>query len=317
MTARRTRNSVGGPVLAAAVLLVGCARGAPAGQSGPQGVATTAATTASASDWQPVGDALLPGQLMQGVYRIEMPRSDLKVRVGDVEIKSPLSLGSYAAFLGTPQDALVVGDLVLLESEVNPVLSGLQANRIEMTALHRHLLGEQPEVMYMHFQGRGPGTMLAGGLRSALGASATPLRPQQPRPPTSFSFDATRLDQIIGAKGQDRGGVWRYSIGRAKPVTMQGFALPPPSGVSTVLAFQDLGNGLAAINGDYAMTANELNDVLTALRQANIAVQATHQHMLTDEPHIIYTHFYAVAPAEVLARGLKTALDKTDHARSS
>jgi hypothetical protein len=279
------------------------------------------AKTAAASEeaWAPVGEALgIPGKLMDGgVYRVSIPRSDLDVAVGEVDIRPSFALGSYAAFLGSPDDAVVVGDLVLLEDEVNPVLTRLQDNGLQQTALHRHLLGEEPKVMYMHYTGEGDAVELAERIRHALGASNTPLQPGGEAEPTQFSFDTERLDEIIGHTGQDKGGVWGYGIGRAETVTMDGVELPPASGVATALNFQDLGDGRAAINGDFAMTPDEVDDVLTALREADVAVQATHQHMLTDDPHLIYSHFWAIGDAAELAEGLRAALEHTDNAVES
>ncbi|MBW3575342.1 MAG: DUF1259 domain-containing protein [Actinobacteria bacterium] len=301
------------------MVLLGCSSAGPEQQGAPTPGAAPrgdAAATGDANDWQAVGDALgIPGKVQDGgVYRISMPRSDLNVTVGEVAIRPSFALGSYAAFLGSPDDALVVGDLVLLEDEANPVLARLQDAGLAQTALHRHLLGEEPEVMYMHYSGRGDAVELARGIRHALGASATPLEPGPAPDPTPFSFDTTELDDIIGYQGQDKGGVWGYGIGRAEPVTMDGVELPPSSGVATALNFQDLGEGRAAINGDFAMTPDEVDGVLRALRDADIAVEATHQHMLDDEPRLIYSHFWATGDAADLADGLRAALDHVDSA---
>ncbi len=312
------RQRFQGLLAAAAAVVVGVAAcgGEPVEQgqqeqASPQGRQAEVDVAA----WQPVGAALgMSGEAKEGgVFRVSMPRSDLEVRVGEVGVKPSFALGSYAAFLGTPDDALVVGDLVLLEAEVNPVLSGLQAAGLQATALHRHLLGEEPNVMFLHYEGRGKAVDLAGGIRQALSASATPLSPSPKQPPAPLSFDTARLDQIIGYRGEAKsGGVWGYSIGRARPVTLHGFQLPASSGVATALNFQDLGGGRAAINGDFAMMPGEVDGVLRALREAGIAVEATHQHMLHDQPHLIYTHFWATGPAEQLAEGLRAALGHVD-----
>lgn len=178
-----------------------------------------ATAAASADDWEPVGEAFgIPGTLLEGgVYRISAPRRDLNVTAHGVPIKASFALGSYAAFVGTPEETMVMGDLVLLEGEVNPVLSRLHEAGLSQTALHRHLLEEEPSVMYMHYGGQGDGVELAKGIRRALEASATPLTPPPPPEPTTFAFDTARLDEIIGYQGQDKGGVWGYSIGRAEP----------------------------------------------------------------------------------------------------
>lgn len=207
-----------------------------------------------------------------------------------------------------------MGDLVLLEGEVNPVLSRLQEAGLSQTALHRHLLEDEPSVMYMHYGGQGDGVELAKGIRRALEASATPLTPPPPPEPATFAFDTGRLDEIIGYQGQDKGGVWGYSIGRAEPVRMGAVELPPAAGVATVLNFQPTEGTKAAINGDFAMTAAEVPKVLRALRTAGIEVQSTHQHMTDDEPRIIYSHFWATGEAEDLARGLRSSLDEINAA---
>lgn len=255
----------------------------------------------------------IPGKLMEdGVYRISVPRRDFAVTAHGVPIKASFALGSYAAFVGTPEDAVVMGDLVLLETEVNPVLSRLQEGGLTQTALHRHLLEDEPSVMYMHYGGEGNAVALAKNIRRALEASATPLTPPPPAEPTTFAFDTDRLDEIIGYAGQDKGGVWGYSIGRAGKVRMGNVELPPAAGVATVLNFQPLDGTKAAINGDFAMAAGEVRNVLRALREAGIDVQSTHQHMTDDEPRVIYTHFWATGEAEDLGRGLRSALDEMD-----
>jgi len=250
------------------------------------------------------------------VYRINLPRSDLSVTSQGVDIKPGLALGSYAAFKQTGEnEALVMGDLVLTEDEYNPVIDRLQEGGIEQTAIHKHLLYESPAIWWTHIHGQGDPVELAQTIRAALDLSGTPLSESGGGSSEDLGLDTWQLDDIIGHTGKTEGGVYKYSIGRAEDVTTQdGTSLNAPMGVATAINFQPTGEGQAAINGDFVMTAEEVNPVIRALRQNGIEVVSLHNHGLDDEPRLFYMHFWANDDAQTLAQGLRQALDQTNSA---
>jgi hypothetical protein len=304
---------VGLMVVVAAIALMGLSACGTSGQQQASKEQTTSST-----DWEPVGQAIgKDGKLMKGdVYRIDLPRSDLKVTSQGVDIKPALALGSYLAFkdMGGGQ-AMVMGDLVLTEDEYNKVISKLQEGGIGQTAVHKHLLQESPAIWWTHIHGTGDPVAIAKSIRSALDESATPFTDSGSSESTDLGFDTSQLDQIIGHTGMTQGGVYKYSIGRADSVTEDGMTLPPAMGVSTALNFQPTGGGKAAINGDFAMTQDEVEPVIQALRENDIEVVTLHNHMLNEEPRIFFMHFWANDDAQKLAQGLRAALDKTNSAK--
>ncbi|HEY6904842.1 MAG TPA: DUF1259 domain-containing protein [Candidatus Acidoferrales bacterium] len=250
-----------------------------------------------------------PGQKMGDVYKVGFPRTDLHVIVHGVVIKPGLALGSWAAFSGTNEDAYVMGDLVLLQDEVNPVMEKLRAAGFEITAVHNHLLDESPRLMYMHYMGRGPAAELATSLRSALAVSKTPLG--KPAAPTGSSVPPAWVkvvEDTIGFKGGFNGGVLAFGEPRAEAVTMGGMTIAPPEGVAESINFQDAGEGKVATTGDFVMTAAEVNPVISALQEHHIGVMALHSHMLTEQPRLFFMHFWAVGPPASVAEGIKAAL---------
>jgi hypothetical protein len=245
-------------------------------------------------DWKDVEQALgRAGTLLPGdVYKVSFPRSDLIVTLDGVTIKPALALGSWAAFkeIGAGH-AMAMGDLVLLESEVTPVIDALQKGGIEQSALHNHLIGESPHVMYMHFE--------------------TPMGPAPPPPSTPPSIDlpTADLDGIIGAAGKIAGGTYQFAIPRAEKITEHGVEVPPSMGMAIPLNFQPTGNGRAAVTGDFVLLASEVNPVIRILRHGGIAVTALHSHMLEESPRLFFMHFWAVDDAKKLATTLRAALD--------
>src|SRR5215469_9754766 len=209
-------------------------------------------------------------------------------------------------------EGMVMGDLVLTETEVNPVMTKLAAGGIEVTALHNHLLRNQPFTMYMHVLGQGDPVKLASALHAALTESKTPLAaaPAAPSaaPPPAIDLDTAAIDQTLGAKGTNNGGIYQFSIPRAEPITDNGMNVPPPMGSANAINFQPTGGGKAAITGDFVLIAKEVNPVLKALREHGIEVTALHNHMLDDQPHLYFMHFWANDDAKKLAEGLKAAL---------
>ena len=275
---------------------------------------------AAAPDWKAVEQALgKPGQVQAGdVFRVGMPRTDLSVNVKGVPVKAGFALGSYAAFRQVGDQAMVMGDLVLLDQEVPGVMSGLFSGGLEVTAVHNHLNEISPHVMYMHYEGRGDAVQLARAIRQALAASATPLGGGAPAgaPGGAPAIDAKQIEQTLGRAGRDiGGGVFQVVVPRAEAITENGMPLLPAMGIATVLNFQALDGGKAAITGDFVLVDKEVNPVARALRQHGIDVTAIHNHGLLDTPRLFYMHFWAVESPVTLAQGLKAALDQTNSQR--
>ena len=267
-------------------------------------------------DWKAVEQALgKSGQMQPGdVFRIGMPRTDLNVTVKGVPVKAGFALGSYAAFKQIGDQAMVMGDLVLLDQEVPGVMSGLFAGGLEVTAVHNHLNEMSPHVMYMHYGGHGDAVQLAKALRQALSASGTPLgggaAPAAAGGPT---LDTKQIEQALGRQGRDVGsGVFQVTVARAEAITEMGHPLLPAMGVTTVMNFQPTTDGKAAITGDFVLLDKEVNAVAKALRQHGIDVTALHNHGLMDTPRLFYMHFWANDDPAKLAGALKAALDQTN-----
>ena len=265
-------------------------------------------------DWTEVGKALgkSGAQMSGGIYRVGLPRSDLKVTLDGVQLKPALALGSWLAFkpMGD-SDAMVMGDLVLTQPEVNPVMTKLLDSGIDVTALHNHLLRSEPATMYMHVLGHGDPIKLATALHAALQESGTPLS-DTPASASSASIDldTAAIDRVLGHKGKVNGGVYQMSIPRAETIKDDGMDVPEAMGSAIAINFQPTGKGSAAITGDFVLIASEVNPVLRALRASGIEVTAVHNHMLDDEPRLVFMHFWANDGVAKLAQGLRSALDK-------
>ena len=280
------------------------------------------AASAQAVDWQKVDAAFGRKAAVTGdVHRYGFPRSDLKVTLDGVSIKPSLALGGWVAFKPMGGDVMAMGDLVLLETEIAPVMTKMTENGIAITAVHNHLLRANPATFYMHIAGSGDPVKLATAIHDALGASKTPLGTpaaplaQQP----AIELDTAQLDQIIGGKGQNNGGVHQIGVPRRDPITQNGMQLMPagPLGVATGIGFQPTGGGKAAITGDFVLEAKEVNPVIKALRASGIEVTALHSHMLDEQPRLFFMHFWANDDAIKLAKGLRAALDKMANVKNS
>jgi hypothetical protein len=275
-------------------------------------------TTAAPPDWAKVASALgksgteMPG----GVYRIGLPRTDLHVTLDGVELKPGFALGSWLAFRPEGDASMVMGDLVLTEAEIAPVMTKLTESGIEITALHNHLLRAQPATFYMHVFGHGDSMKLAAALHDGLALSKTPLGNVGGAASQSVDLDTAMIDHTLGAKGRAVGGVYQFGIARAETVKEDGMEVPVAMGSAEAINFQPTGNGKAAITGDFVLTAAEVNPVLRALRENGIEVTALHNHMLDDEPRLFFMHFWANDDTEKLAKGLRAALDKINIVRS-
>jgi len=247
------------------------------------------------------------GDLTGEMYRVSFPRSDLTVKVGSVVIKPALALMSWAAFVKSGSTAISYGDLVLLDDEINPVISKLEERGIELSALHNHLLHENPRIMYIHFVGRGNEVEMAKGIWEALALTKSPLvstpASQEVKPEL-----AKEIERIIGYEGSMGGGVFHITVPRNDVhVHAMDAAIPGSMGMNTPLNFQFDGKN-AAINGDFMLLPAELNPVIKVLRANGIEVASVHNHMLDDEPRLIFMHFWAYSDAVDLAKGLKAAL---------
>lgn len=275
--------------------------------------------TATPAEWQRVERTMgKPGTMLPGeVFKFSFPRSDLKVTVRGIEIKPALALGSWIAFKKMGNETMVMGDLVLTEDEVSPVMFKLQQAGIEQSALHNHLFGESPRIMYMHISVQGHAGPIAEDLHNVLALTGTPLTAAPASPQSQdLALETKPLDQLIGSAGKANGGVYQFSVPRAEKIMQKGMEVPPSMGVATAINFQPTGGGKAAITGDFVMIASEVNPVIRELRANGIEVTALHSHMLDEEPRLFFMHFWANDDAVKLAQGLRAALDKTNSAKS-
>ena len=297
------------PLMLATVFVLSVCSAAP-WQSGQSSSGQQKATT----DWKAVEHALgKAGSVQPGdVYKVSLPRSDLRVTVNGIEVKPALALGSWVAFKKTGNMTMVMGDLVLTEEEVTPVLTRLQEGGVEQTALHNHVLHESPRVMYLHIHGMGDAVKIAKAIHDALALTKTPFAAAAPggSPTSELGIDTRRLDQALAQSGKLNGVVYQFAVARAEKIMDKGMEIPPSMGLATAINFQPTGSGKAAITGDFVLIASEVNPVIKALRENGIEVTALHSHMLEETPRLFFMHFWANDDAQKLARGLRTALDK-------
>jgi uncharacterized protein DUF1259 len=295
---------------AVTILLVSLTATVPAQTTGDQ----------KAGEWKTVEDVFgFPGaNLPGGVIRFNMARKDLHVTIGSTEVKPGLALGGWAAFHHVgDNDAMIMGDLVLTEEEVAPVMKALEGGGVEITALHNHLNGESPKVMYLHMGGHGDPVKLAKTIKHAVGLTKTPL-PQgggAKESAADLGFDVAAVEKIMGRQGSVSGGVLHFNAPRAEKLTEEGMDTPPSMGAGTAINFQPTGNGRAAIAGDFAMTGKEVGPVMKILLDNGIQAVALHSHALDDVPRLFYMHFWANDDALKLAKALRSALDQTNSAK--
>jgi Domain of Unknown Function (DUF1259) len=273
------------------------------------------AAAAQSIDWKKVDSAFGKTATVSGeVHRYGLPRSDLHVSLDGVQIKPALALGGWVAFAPMHGEAMVMGDLVLLETEITPVMTKLLNSGLDITAVHNHVLRASPATFYMHIGGHGDPEKMAAAIREALSTgSKTPFEP----PATTASaapaldLDTAKLDEIMHAKGTATGGVYQFGIPRREPATEGGMSVSPAMGGANGINIQPTGNGKAAITGDFLVTGSEVNPLIRALREADIEVTAIHSHMLDEQPRMFFIHFWANDDALKLARGVRAALDRT------
>jgi Domain of Unknown Function (DUF1259) len=283
-------------------------------------VALAATAAAAEIDWAKVDQAIgKKGAPQPGsVYKFGLPRSDLKVTVNGVAIKPALALGSWVAFQPAGDGAMVMGDLVLTEDEINPVMKRLIDDGMEISAVHNHLLHMSVPIFYMHVSGHGDPIKLAQTLHAALALSKTPLSEADPAPPVPpVELDTAAIEKILGSKGKANGGVYQFNIPRAETISEAGMTVPPSMGTAIGINFQPTGGGKAAVTGDFVLLGSEVNPVLKALRKHGIEVTALHSHMIDDSPHLFFMHFWANDNPMKLAEGLRAALDLANVKRGS
>ena len=283
-------------------------------------LALCASASAAEIDWSKVDQALAKKGSDQpgGVHKYGLPRSDLKVTVDGVAIKPALALGSWLAFQPTADGAMFMGDLVLTDTEISPVMQRLIEGGVEITAVHNHLLRTSVPVFYMHVGGHGDPVKLAETLHAGLALSKTPFGQASPsQTPAPVELDTAAIEKTLGYKGTANGGVYQFSIPRAEAVSEGGMAIPASMGTATALNFQPTGGGKAAITGDFVLLGSEVNPILKTLRQHGIEVTALHSHMIDDAPHLFFMHFWANDDAQRLAQGLRAAVDLANLKRGS
>jgi hypothetical protein len=294
------------------------AREAPARDSARGDVAATAAPT-QAIDWKAVDAAMGRAAVVQpgDIHRFNFPRSDMHVTVGGVTIKPALALGGWVAMKATTGGVVAMGDLVLADNEITPVITALQAGGIEQTAIHHHLIRESPRVLYVHVHGHGDAVKIAQTIRAAV--ALTKIPPAAPTPAATasatFGLDTLALAKELGYTGRVAGGVYQVSVPRAETIRDGDFEVPPAMGLGTAMNFQPTGGGKAAITGDFVMVSSEVNPVIRALREGGIEVTSLHNHLLDEQPRLFFMHFWANDDAMKLARALRAALEKTNSKR--
>ncbi|HET6942283.1 MAG TPA: DUF1259 domain-containing protein [Sphingomicrobium sp.] len=278
---------------------------------------SASASASAATNWTDVDAAMGRSGVVQAgdVHRYSFPRSDLSVTLDGVRIKPALALGSWLALHDMGDHAEVMGDLVLTQQEVNPVLSRVLEGGLTITALHNHLLNSSPPTMYMHVHGTGDAVKLATALRQALAASRTPTGPQEAATPAALALDTKAIDGVLRAQGKVAGGTYQFSFPRAEQIREDGMALPNSLGLATAINFQPTSNGRAVATGDFVMVGPEVPTVIAELRRHGIEVTALHNHLIGEQPRLFFMHFWGNGETAALAQGLRAALDKMNLSR--
>ncbi|MFY9551121.1 MAG: DUF1259 domain-containing protein [Thermoanaerobaculia bacterium] len=248
----------------------------------------------------------------EGVFKVSVPRTDLSVTVAGVRLTPALGLTTWAAFQNAGDQTIVMGDLVLTEEQVGPIMDTALASGLEVTALHNHFFWDSPRVMFMHIGGMGEEARLAEAVGKVFAKIKEPSE-KRPMPeakidPATTSLQPEKIASILGHKGQLKDGVYKVVIGRT--TLMHGHKAGNAMGVNTWAAFAGSDNQ-AVVDGDFAVLGTELQAVLKALRTADIQVVAIHNHMVGEEPRIVFLHYWGVGAADRLAKGVRAALDKT------
>jgi len=264
------------------------------------------------AEYQQVLSALgKQGDFKDNVLKVNIPRSDVKVTVAGVDTPTPFGFGGWVAMTkGQGGHQVLMGDLVLLQDEVNPVMSALLDNGLEVTALHNHFFWDEPRIFYMHVHGHGTAAELAGKLKPALALIGKPGSAPLPAATPQNALDTAKLVAIVGTPGEQTGAVYKFTLGRPDlKVTEMGASINARMGLNTWAAFTGT-NEKAAIAGDVAMLESEITPVLKALRKNGLDVVAMHHHMTSDRPMVIFLHYWGTGPAEQLAQGFKAAVNE-------
>jgi Domain of Unknown Function (DUF1259) len=266
---------------------------------------------AQQNDWSDVEKVFgKKGNVQDNIFKITFPRSDLKVMVGDFAVAPSLAFTSWIGFMKMGNNGSMMGDLVLLDKEVAPVISKLISEGLQITALHNHIVNEVPAIKYIHFSGNGDPVSLATKIKSVFAVTGTPLT-TPPSQQQSANPDWSGVEAILGTTGKHNGNLLQYSFPRNEKLTESGMEMPAYMGMATGINFQ-MAENKAAITGDFVLLADEVNPVAKALTENGIQVTAIHNHMLYDNPRLFMLHFWAVDKPDKLAKGLKEALDKTN-----
>lgn len=293
------------------------------GFAGLLSVASPAAAQDVPAEYQQVLTALgKQGDYKANVLKVNIPRNDVSVTVANVKTPTPFGFGGWIAMTkGTGGMDVMMGDLVLLQDEINPVMSALLDNGLEVTAIHNHFFRDEPRMFYMHVHGHGKPADLARQVKPALDliGKNTPKPPTAPAAPAAapaVTLTTAKLAQIVGTEGEQNGAVYKITIGRDDlKLTEMGAPINARMGLNTWAAFVGT-NENAAIAGDIAMVGNEVTPVLKALRKNGLDVVAIHHHMIGTTPTIYFLHYWGTGPAEKLATGFKAALSETGKAKS-
>lgn len=275
---------------------------------------STQARAQASSDWSAADRALGRAGAPQpgGVHKYSFPRGDLSVTVNGIQLRPALALGTWIAFKRTGDGkTMAMGDLVLTENEVAPVMAKLQQGGVEQTAVHNHLLGETPRVVYMHVMATGDEARIAQTIHDALAATRTPMAPPPKVTALRLALDTVAFADALGVTGKGNGGVYQISVPRPEAIHERSEVIPPSMGVATGINVQPTTNGRAVTTGDFVLLPAEVNPVIRALESNGIKVTALHSHLLTDQPHVMFMHFWGDDDALKLARGLRAALDAT------
>jgi Domain of Unknown Function (DUF1259) len=303
------------------LLAAACTDAADAGAQHSTAEPASMAAQSDSVDWKAIEVAMGRPSVTQAgdVHRFNFPRGDLHVTVtsasGSVAISTAFALGGWIAFKATGDGIIAMGDLVLADDEINPVITALQAGGIEQTAIHHHLLHESPRVYYMHVHARGDAVKIAQAIGEAVALTGTPAPAPAAAPSAALDLDTLQVARVLGYPGRVNSGVYQVGVPRAEAVHEGPLEIPPSMGLGTAINFQPTGAGKAAITGDFVLLASEVNPVIRALRDNGIEVTSLHNHMLAEEPRLFFVHFWANDDAVRLARGLRAAIDQTNSRR--
>ena len=267
---------------------------------------------AQQADWSKVEQTLgRKGAEQGGVLKVSFPRSDLHVTMNGTPVETGAALGSWMAFRQDGEAVVADGDLVLTPDEIRPVVEALRNGDVTVTAIHNHLAGEQPEIMYVHFFARGSAEKVAAALHEALTRTKTPQAPASKTADKPFA-EQQEIESILGKKGAVHGKVLAFSFAGEHSISMRGKTLPPPMGMATSINFQHAKSGVAA-TGDFVVQEVQTQPLLSALAKGYVQITAMHNHLLEDEPRMVFIHFWAEGPAKQVAGALKSALDAISH----